>query len=91
MLESPTAIDDAKLPQSSDLHEILETLLQSCSIMLEDDDSIKEIAMCMKKIEEKVREQSGENFRSGNYEVLICFSVMLCLLYDALIMFVNHN
>jgi hypothetical protein len=37
----------------SNLHEILETLLQSCSIMLVDDGLIKNKARDINKIEEK--------------------------------------
>ena len=57
LAENPTAIDDAKLPQSSIQHANLETLLQSSSIIIVDDDSIEEIAKDLKKFAEKVREQ----------------------------------
>ena len=63
--------------------------------MLVDEGLIKNKAMFMKKFDEKVREPNEENCENGsrseNYDVLICFSVMLCLLYAVLIMFVNHN
>ena len=39
------------------VHEILETLLQSSSIMLVDDDLIKNKAMFVKNFDEKVREK----------------------------------
>jgi hypothetical protein len=77
VLKSSTAIDEHMLQQSSIQLEILETLLQSCSTMLVNDDSTKNKAMDLKKFAEKVREPNCEDCanrsRSENFDVLIQF------------------
>ena len=59
--------------------------------MIVDDDSIEEIAIGMKKIEEKVWEQSGKKFQIWKLWVVNPISVMImlyiCSVNDAL----NHN
>ena len=58
--------------------------------MLVDDESVKNKAMLLKKIQKSVRAKFVKICRSENVMMLIQFSVMISLIYDVLMKFVNH-
>jgi hypothetical protein len=50
-------IVEFKLAYASNRHELLWIYVQSCSMMLPDDDSTKGNAICLKKLKENLREK----------------------------------
>ena len=51
-----STIDASIASSCSNVHEISWIFLQSCSMMIPDDELIQKNASCLKKIEEKLRE-----------------------------------
>ena len=83
-------MDECKLRAASNLHELWWFLLQTCAIILPDDDLIDGWWIGLKKTKKVWESKFEENCRSEKSDVLMQFSVMIRLIYDVLIMFVNH-